>query len=465
MNRCKLGWPWQWTIASLALVELLNPLSGQGWGQRANAQQATMVPEATAAARVQQREKQERQVREENYDLQQFPVVDQHARHWRNILWTTAIVEPQHNYVEEAVIRILALSERPRLSQPQRRTVLMAMQVGTQLYLSNSEFYNRIGDRLRQTVERSRDPQWVAMALATLNQAATRGKSKALEVSEIQDLGNRVRARFPSWSRNVFLKTTLSDIDQATRATTIPPLKDLLNWTIAPHQIQVYVLCTPDRSVLCQTVVKDKNGQFVRTNGELWSIPLLLRSIHGLSWNFERGETPQGIYRMEGVTPQPDLEYFRAFGQFDLVNLFVPFESGVKQFVPGRSGTLPGSIEAYQALLPSSWRNYWPIQQTYWAGKSGRSLFRIHGSGEGVNFFPGKENPDSADWNPTIGCLSALEVYDETGRLLQADMPKLLNLLRQLGGNKFAGYVVVVEVPKEGKQPLTTAEIEAMIGS
>jgi hypothetical protein len=242
----------------------------------------------------------------------------------------------------------------------------------------------------------------------------------------------------------------------------LPPLKDLLDWTIAPGQPQMYVLCRPDRGVLCQTILKDGNGEFVRENGQLWSVPLALRSIHQLSWVFSRGQTPQGIYRIQGTVPQPDMEFFRAFGQFSLVNLFVPFEAGAREFIPGQRGKFAGTLTTYQSLLPPSWRSYFPMQQTYWAGKAGRGLFRIHGSGEATTFFSNNSRyPLSADWNPTIGCLSARELYDDSGRLLEADMPKILAALRSIGGNNFTGYLMVVEVP--GADTPVQAELQAAL--
>jgi hypothetical protein len=420
----------------------------------ANIAPANPVPKATAAARVEQRQKQVRLVQPENYDLNRYPITDANERHWRTVLWATALREPQPVEVAQALQRILALTHSPKLSQPQMRTVDMAMQVGTQLYLHFPTRYGSLESSFRQTIERSSDPQWVAMALSVLAQGG-------LSPAELQSLSDRVQQRFPRWSQNVFLQTTLRDVAERVNPPAIPPLRDLLQWTIAPQQLHLYVLCPRDRGLLCRAVLKDQSGQFVRQSGQLWSVPLLSRSLHNLAWNFERGETPQGIYRIEGVVPQPDFDFFGAYGQFALVKLFVPFESGVRSFLPGQRRFM-GTLAAYQSLLPPSWRNYFPIQQTYWAGKAGRSLFRIHGSGEATNFFSGKERyPASADWNPTIGCLSALEIYDETGHLQQADMPKILDALTTAGGKNFSGYMIVVEVPDATPDSISTAAIEA----
>ncbi|MBW4522377.1 MAG: hypothetical protein KME16_22210 [Scytolyngbya sp. HA4215-MV1] len=422
------------------------------------AQLGNQQPQATAAARIDQLEKQIRQIRASNFDLSRFPVTPVNEKHWRNILWTTAVVAPQEAFVADTITRIVGMTEHSGLSQPQMRTIDAAMQVGTQLYLSDPALYANIGQQFFQTIERSPDPEWVAMALSGLAKSG-------LSPEEVGRLSVRVRQRFPKWDQNIYLYTTLREAANLLKPAAVPPLTDLLNWTIAPQQIHLYVICQPDRGVLCRAVLKDRQGNFARQNGQLWSMPLLLRSIHGLNWNFVRGQTPQGIYRMEGVVSQPDNEFFRAYGQFPLVNLYVPLEPGAREFLPGKPGGFRGNLSSYQALLPTSWRNYFPLQQSYWAGRIGRSLFRIHGSGEAPDFFKGKERfpQDSYNWNPTIGCLSALELYDQTGTLQQADMPKLLNALRMLGGNQFSGYLVVVEIPGEPGLPISMAQIEAAV--
>ena len=424
-----------------------------------------VVPEATAAARTRQRHHQLRQVHPDTYDLSRYPVTDDNTDRWRNILWTTALVEPQEAYVAETLAGILSLTAQPQLSSDQERVVEMAMQVGIQLYLSNPTLYGPVEEQFLQTIEQSRQPKWVAMALSALVQSD-------IVPEQLQQLGDRVHQRFPNWARDAHLYPTLWEIASSKKPPDMPPLDELLHWTIAPGQPQLYVLCQPNRGVLCRTVLKDARGEFVRQRGQLWSVPLLLRSLHaGLAWNFTRGETPQGIYRIEGINP-PETKFFRAFGSFPLVKLFVPYEAGVEQFLPGRSGQWVGGLAAYKTLLPPSWRNYFPIQQSYWAGKAGRSLFRIHGSGESTTFFSNSSRfPESVGWNPTIGCLSATEIYDDLGKLQQADMPKILHVLKAAGqateqvddNLDMSGYLIVVEVMDASTAPIPLKEIEAAI--
>jgi hypothetical protein len=423
----------------------------------ANAQTSSIKSQANAEARVGQRQSRLAKMRPENFDLALHPVVDNNEEYWKSLLWDTGIVEPQDEFVSRTLGEILTLTSAANLSESQMRIVQAVMQVSTQLYASNPKQFAPVEAGFLQTIDRSLDPEWVAMSLSGLSKGN-------LTASELVRLSDRIKQRFPHWSQDVFLYTTLQEIARSGSISPVPPLADLLNWTIAPDRFHLYVICQSDRQVLCQAVARDRNGEFVKENGKLWSVPLLLRSLHKLSWNFTRGQTPQGIYRIEGTVPQPDAEYFRAYGQFPLVKLFVPFEAGVKEFLPGQKGAFKGSIQQYQALLPPSWQNYFPIQQSYWAGMNGRSLFRIHGSGEAATYFPGNlPQLGNYTWSPTIGCLSALELYDDLGNLSQADMPKILKMMTDLGGGNVSGYLIVVEVPGEGKNPISLSTIESSI--
>jgi len=454
-------------VEAIALVSLL-VLGGLTLkpADRSNARSISASPnerekvQATSTARILQRQKQERQIRPENYDFERFPIGAEQEQHWKHLLWTTAIVEPKQPFVVEALNQILAMTPRSRLTDAQTRTVDMAMKVANQLYLGDPTFYSAIGQRFLDTIEQSQDPEWVAKSLSSLAKGG-------MQPSELQRLAEKTKSRFPRWLSNVVLQTTLIDIANSADVQSLPPLKDLLKWEVADQQLHLYALCRPDRRILCRTILKDRTGQWIRQEGKLWSVPLLLESIHGLSWNFTRGQTPQGIYRIESVVPAAEDKYFRAYGQFPLVNLFVPFEAGAKQFVPGTPGTFNGSLDQYQALLPSSWRTYRPLQQSYWAGKAGRSLFRIHGSGESADFFRGKDKnyPDSYNWNPTLGCMSAQELYNEKGKLLHADMPKVLQALQMVGGKNFAGYLVVVDLPGDEKKPVALETLETVVAS
>jgi len=443
-------------------VKILEAAEPENWSLRPADLAIIQQPKATPSAQRKHRQKQIDLARPEQYDLTVYPVIDANETHWRKTLWATALLEPQQPYVANALAEILDLTDRPDLSQSQIRTVQMAMQIGTQLLLSNPQFYAGIGDRFQKTVEQTPYPEWAGMALSALVQG---GLDKEIAEAQLQ----KTKIRFNSIN-SPDLDAALADIAEQINPTPIPPLTGLLNWQILPQQTHFYVLCRPDPSVLCRAVIKDRSGNFVREssrpNAPIWSVPLLTRSLHGLRWHLTRGNTPQGIYRIEGTMPRSGTPYFGAYGQFPLVKVFLPFESGVKSFIPTQAGNFIQNLQNYQTLLPPSWRGYGPMEQTYWAGKLGRSLIRVHGSGEFPSFFANNNRfPQSYGWNPAIGCLSAKELYNDDGSLKEADMPKILQALMTAGGGQIEGYMVVSQVEGNSKQPISVAEIEKAIQS
>jgi len=417
-------------------------------------------PKATAIARDAQILDQQQKAHLSRFDLQKYPIIESNASHWQDSLWALGVLAIEEPYAVQAIENVLQMTTAANLSDPQKGIIDMAMQVGLELYTLKPNVYGKLQPHFLRTINSSDDSQWVALSLAAI------AKSANADPNQLAKLKLKVQQRFPKWQQDLHLRVTLqnlpSDRLMADKPKTIPNLTDLLKWQVTPQQAHVYVLCRPNRDVLCLTLIKDRNGKFLKQGQQLWSAPLLLQSLRNLDWYFTNGRTPQGLYRMEGISRQPDDEFFHAYGQFSLVNLFVPFEDGANAFLPNQKGKFTGNLQAYQALLPPTWRDYAPIQQTFWAGNVGRSLFRIHGSGAAIDFFQNKPavvNTKNFDWNATLGCLSALEIYDERGNLLKADMPKILNALSIVGKGKIEGYLIVVDVPSASNEPVTVTEI------
>lgn len=61
--------------------------------------------------------------------------------------------------------------------------------------------------------------------------------------------------------------------------------------------------------------------------------------------------------------------------------------------------------------------------------------------------------------------MSAQELYSEKGKLLHADMPKVLQALQMVGGVNFSGYLIVVDVPTNEKKPVALETIETVVAN
>ncbi|MBF2098114.1 MAG: hypothetical protein IGQ88_07045 [Gloeomargaritaceae cyanobacterium C42_A2020_066] len=412
--------------------------------------------QATGVARQAQRQKEQARIRPAAFDLARFPLTEAHETHWRRLLWAVTVLNPPDAYIPPALEQILAQAGRPQPTAVETRVITQTLQLVHQWLSRNPQGYPELVAGLRGIVATSPHPRWVALASLTLvrsGQAAPR------------QLQATIQQRFPTPTG--LLEVTLREVlaPAANAPVTPPPLADLLRWSVAPGEPHLYVFCRPDRWVLCQAILKDRQGQFVTTAGRLWSVPLLTQSIYGLDWAFTYGQTPQGLYRLEGLTPPREAALFRAYGQFPMVKLFLPFEAGVQAFLPGRPGPLTGSLADYEVLVPPTWRGYRPLHQSYWAGRLGRGLLRIHGMGDDPSFFSRPAEAATQAWNPALGCLTALEAYDAQGNLQDAHMPILLDALRQVGGD--TGYVWVVEVPPapgEAGRPVSLETLAAAVG-
>lgn len=441
-------------IAFFVAVNLPQPVKAQTPPIRA------FQPKATASARDAQVLDQQQKANPNRFDLNKYPLTQSNATHWQESLWAIGVLAIEEPYAVQALENVLQMTTTANLNDPQKGIIDMAMQVSLELYTLKPAIYGKLQPHFLRTINSSDDSQWVALSLAAI------AKSANTDPNQLAKLKLKVQQRFPKWQQDLHLRSTLQNLPSdrliADSPTTIPNLADLLKWQVAPQQAHMYVFCRPNRDVLCLTVIKDRNGKFLKQGKQLWSATLLLQSLRNLDWYFTNGRTPQGLYRMEGMSLQPDDEFFHAYGQFSLVNLFVPFEDGVNAFLPNQKGKFTGNLQAYQSLLPPSWRTYEPIQQTFWAGNVGRSLFRIHGSGAAIDFFrnkPAVVNTKNFDWNATLGCLSALEIYDDRGSLLKADMPKILDALNTVGKGTIDGYLIVVDVPSPSNQSVTVAEV------
>lgn len=199
------------------------------------------------------------------------------------------------------------------------------------------------------------------------------------------------------------------------------------------NSVKIYMFCRTNRLFPCLMVMRDLNGKEIRNPDQsLWSHPVLASSKHGLP-SFERnGNTPAGIFTIDSVMPSADQQ--KSFGKFRRMIL---------NFIPKSQNEI-----VLKSLLPkSSWQHRWwsasPI-----ARDIGRSLFRIHGTGE-INTDP------FAPFYPfirTSGCIANKEntydgfPYQDQRILLDSIMTALKLKARYTNEDKIKGVLYLVEL-------------------
>ncbi len=187
-------------------------------------------------------------------------------------------------------------------------------------------------------------------------------------------------------------------------------------------------------------LVRDAFGKFSKINdSSFFAVPQLARSISNMPGYISNGNTPEGIFRMDGF----DVSRSSFIGPSVNIQLKMPFEDKASHFY--RDSTKNDSLwykEDYQQLLPAAFKNYYPIYQAFYAGMAGRTEIIAHGTTVDPAYYSAQTY---FPHTPTAGCLCTKEIWDETsGRLKTSDQYNLVESLRKAGGAK--GYAIVINI-------------------
>lgn len=199
-------------------------------------------------------------------------------------------------------------------------------------------------------------------------------------------------------------------------------------------------------------LVRDRNGNFITTsNGEIFSVPQLARSLSNLPFYLTSGNTPQGFFRMNGF----DISKSMAIGPTTNIQLLMPYETSPSHFLSdGSVGDSTWSEDLYKKLIPDALREYLPLYESFFASKAGRTEIIAHGSTVNPNYYI---NQPYFPLTPTEGCLCTKEIWSESdGKRVESDQQKLVNALKKAGGA--SGYCIVVELDDKQK-PVSVNEV------
>lgn len=199
-------------------------------------------------------------------------------------------------------------------------------------------------------------------------------------------------------------------------------------------------------------IIRDKAGNFVKDEkGNIFNVPQLARSINNLPCYLTNGNTPQGIFRMNGFSVSKSM----AIGPTTNIQLLMPYETSPHYFLKDAALTdTAWSAELYKRLLPKGLQDYLPFYESYAASLLGRTEIIAHGTTVNPDYY--KRQP-YYPLTPTEGCLCTKEIWsDINGERVESDQQKLVNALKLTGGAD--GYCIVIEIDDQEK-PITLEEI------
>ncbi len=234
-----------------------------------------------------------------------------------------------------------------------------------------------------------------------------------------------------------------------------PPINELTRYQKELGNKIIYSFQRWNRDYPGLALVQNADGSYVRrADGRIMVFEQLARSGSSLPYFLTNGNTPQGIYRINGTAVARN----NYIGPTPNIQLFMPYEDSLEKFFQYKWDSSIAPLEAYQGLLPSSWKNYQPMTEAFYAGKVGRTEIIAHGTTIDPEYF--KDKP-YYPLTPTLGCLCAKELWNvTTGKLLVSEQFNLYSAFLSTPGNK--GYLMVVNLDDQQKA-VTREEIERII--
>ena len=222
-------------------------------------------------------------------------------------------------------------------------------------------------------------------------------------------------------------------------------LHEVLSKRMLSGNIILYSIQRKNRNYPGIAIIRDAAGNFVTdSTGSLFSVPQLARSITNLPFYLTNGNTPQGIFRMNGFEISKGL----AIGPTENIQLQMPFETSPRFFLKDSSlidtTWVPG---LYQKMIPVDFSYLPALSQTYTASEIGRTEVIAHGTTVNTSYYRGQPYYPHT---PTQGCLCTKEKWSEvTGSRTESDQQKLVDALKKAGGAN--GYCIVIEIDDQQK--------------
>jgi hypothetical protein len=275
-------------------------------------------------------------------------------------------------------------------------------------------------------------------------------RAKAIKPNEIKAAAIKLNPNYEYV--DVTLKMLVESKDNAPVKNWGKMLSDIFNKKFLRGSTIVYSFQRKNRDYIGLTIIRNGKGNFMMDdNKKIVAIPQFARSLSNLPFYLSSGNTPQGIFRMHGT----DISQSTFIGPTPNIQLAMPFELSVRNFlnVPYVKDSIWNEGQ-YKKLLPPSWQDYFPIYQTFYAGKIGRTEIIAHGTTMDPQYYKTKIY---YPYTPTEGCLCTKEIWSETdGKRVVSDQQTLINTLRASGNEN--GYYIVIEIDDQ-KKPVTIEEL------
>ncbi|MFT3910208.1 MAG: hypothetical protein QM737_12335 [Ferruginibacter sp.] len=361
------------------------------------------------------------------------PLTDTTEDIWQDAFWAMELINYKSPWIDGR-IHIAFTDIQDRTTDFQRAI----------LELAYTNYKDIFIDPVRSLLLQTKDAKIFAMCAVYI-------LSSQQQQNESSFLAEKIKEKISGDKDNPILQQLQYQIQNDSKEFITAPVQNLLNKDFLPGNALVISFQRKNRNYPGLVIVRDAAGNFIKENEQLFSLPQLARSISNLPGYLTNGNTPEGIFRMDGF----DTSKSSFIGPTTNIQLTMPFENKPSHFFRDSTSTDSSwNIDQYKQLLPAGMRNDYSLFQSWYAGKAGRNEIIAHGTTIDPAYY---KNKTYYPLTPTQGCLCTKEIWnDENGRLMASDQQKLVDAVIKAGGP--SGYLIVVNIDDQQK-PVELNEI------
>ncbi|MBX2977188.1 MAG: hypothetical protein KF721_13745 [Ignavibacteriaceae bacterium] len=362
----------------------------------------------------------------------QLELTDSNIEQWIEAFWAAGLILEKSPIIKESLAKVISDEKITNIN-----LIRSALESAYTLYPSD------FTPELKRFILRTDNPKLFAMSALHLfrNNFAK------------DSLLNILRSRFPDFTQNPILKMLASRLSEDKKLKP-PPIKELVLNTF-PNESVIFVFQRKQRDFIGRAIIRNHKNQFEIEDTKIFSIPVLARAISDLPGFITNGNTPQGIFSIQGTAYSSN----RFIGSTENIQTVLPFEVKPSHFFHDSTiYTDEFSHQMYKNMLPKNWQEYFPIYEAFYAGKAGRNEIIFHGTTVDTSYYTGKPY---APYTPTLGCICSLELWDEnSGERIFSDQQKFMDRFSKMIIKP--SYLVVVEID-DLNSSISQSEIEELL--
>ena len=239
------------------------------------------------------------------------------------------------------------------------------------------------------------------------------------------------------------------------RSVVLPPLKDIFSKDFFKNQTVIYSLQRKNRDYPGLVIIRKPDGKFIKNkNGSIFHVSQLARAVTNYPFYITNGNTPQGIFRWTGF----EISKLSFIGPTPNLQLKLPIEAKPSVFFSDSTLLNTGwQKNMYASMLPSSWKNYEGIYESFYAGIMGRNEIIMHGTTVDPAYYKGQLYYPQT---PSLGCLCSYEEWNSKGERVKSNQQQIVDGLNEIDSSN--GYVVVIELSDE-KKAVSIADVQEFL--